>query len=717
MKKHFLIVFLFFVSLNLFSVNLRTVAVFDLTARDSMSHTADIDGLTHILKVAGIPFVITDSWITASQYQVVLVSGTFFKYDSTSILTLAGWEESSIQSWIYNGGIMVAPNMKDAALFNCFGISSVTWAENRHHIVFNTSLGDPSMRWLNDSLEQNICLGKDNLPTVISSRAYVTSTATTLATYESLDSAAVTKNQWGLGRAYALGVSYKNMIALPQISKDEEAQRTWSNGFEPTMDAWILFIKGIVANEIPNSVWLHTSPYDSKSSLIITHDIDAATSYDTMHYYADYEKSIGVSTFYFCTTHYIQDGWLSPFYNQTNIGKIQYVMGQGHTIGSHSTSHFWDFDSLYVPFDAGIGLGNYTTSNYQPYAYPYSASGTPRTTGATVLGETQLSRQLLQQDLGVPIRSFRSGYLCNNRDLIRGLDTVGYTYNSTYSANDVLTNFPYRDRKFRNYRSKMSKIWELPMTLSDVFNSDHITGANYLQKEAIWIDVVNRNMANYAPTVILIHPTRYYKLFAEQLLVNQLDPKVDIVNFETYADYWVERDSLRFTTTLLNGVLTILIPPSQVALLNASIPQSPISFVVDNGQSLTMIEVKDSLTGAPIQVVQSNWDNNGVIVHFAYYISGVTENSEKGKDEVTVNCFPNPFGKSTTIEVWQKETGTLNITIYDMYGQVVKNLVNKTVSPDIYKETFVSEGISAGTYFCKIQSGNKTIVKKLLITN
>ncbi len=717
MKKLLLLSFVFLLSLNLFPDNVRTVAVFDLTARDSMSHNADILGLEHLLKVAGIPYIVTPYWDTASRYHVVLATNTFFLHDSTFIPTITTAEEDSIKSWIFNGGVFVAPNMKDSALYACFGVSSVTWAENRHHIIFNTSLGDPTMRWINDSLEINISLGRDNLPTVISSRAFVTTTATTLATYESMDSASITRNDWGLGKAYALGVSYKNMITLPQMSKDEEAQRTWSNGFEPTSDAWILFIKGICINSIPNSVWLHTSPFDSKSSLMITHDIDAQTSYDTMHYYADYEKSLGISTFYFCTTHYVQDGWLSPFYNQSDISRIQYVMSMGHTIGCHSVSHVWDFDSTYIPFDNGIGLGNYTTTNYQPYAYPYNVAGTPHSIGVTVLGETQLARNLLQQDLGVPIRSFRSGYLCNNRDLVRGLDTVGYTYNSTYSANDVLTNFPYRDHKFRNYRGPMSKVWELPMTLSDVFASDHITGDNYLQKEAIWISVVNKNMANNAPTVILIHPTRYYKLFAEQLLINQLDPKVDLVNFETFADYWVQRDSLRFTTTLQNGVLTIWVAHSQAALLNSTWPSSPISFVVDNGQSLTSILLKDSLTGTPVANIQSNWDNNGKLVHFGYYISGVNSKEAAGNDAITVNCYPNPFSNITTIEVWQKETGMLNISVYNVYGQLIKTIANEKRSPGIYHDRFDAEGISTGTYFCKITTGNKSVVKKLMVTN
>ena len=70
--------------------------------------------------------------------------------------------------------------------------------------------------------------------------------------------------------------SLKNLIVTNQQNLDYNAHRFYSNGFEPTSDAVMLFVKGIYLAHAPRALWLHTSPYNSKTSLMITHDIDEA---------------------------------------------------------------------------------------------------------------------------------------------------------------------------------------------------------------------------------------------------------------------------------------------------------------------------------------------------------------------------------------------------------------------------------------------------------
>src|ERR1043165_3477418 len=135
---------------------------------------------------------------------------------------------------------------------------------------------------------------------------------------------------------------------------------------------------------------------------MVTHDVDATTAFESMSYYADYESSIGLSSTYLITTHYINDGALSDFYNPGSIPKVQYLQSKGHVIASHSVGHFVDFDiDTIVPL--GV-LGN-TPSTYLPYS-----SGTiGSTVGATVIGEVEVSKNLLEADLGATIRTFRAG--------------------------------------------------------------------------------------------------------------------------------------------------------------------------------------------------------------------------------------------------------------------------------------------------------------------
>ncbi len=673
----------------------RTIAILDLTTKNAETTDAEIYSVQHVLKVAGLSFITTADVNTAITYPIVIASSKL----GSATFTIA--EQDSLISFVNKGGILIAPTIFASSLHPLFGISGNTEATTRHRINFNTSLPNPAFRWLEDTLERNISLGSFNYPNVVSSNSFSTTTAVGLATYDD-NSTAITQNNYGLGKAYTLGVSFKNMILIPQLNKDFEAQRTYSNGFEPTSDAWILFLKGICIGQIPNSVWLHTSPYDSKASLIVTHDIDATTSYDTMHYYADFENSIGLSATYFVTTHYLEDGVLSAFYNSASIPKVDYLLDKGHKLASHSVGHFHDFDDeSHVPYGA---LGN-TTSNYAPYNGGLGQT----TTGATVLGETELSKHLLEADLGVNIRSFRAGYLCYHNKLVSALDTLGYTFNSTYSAGDVLTNFPYKNRKDRVSSGAPSSVWEIPMTISDVFNSNLMSPENYLEKQATWIDVVERNTRNYAPTVLLVHPTRYYKLFAEQGLISLLPSDVTTFDIETYGDYWLNRNSVTFTSKLQNDTLTVVIPHTLLPI------DTKISFIVDDGQSLSFIKAEDDL-GNPIAVIQSLWETNSVIIHFGNYTPlSIAEHSFSKENSVIFTCNPNPVSNTARVEVWQKTSGRLTIQLFDMMGKLVKTITNEGRHPGIYRETFDAANLASGTYFCKVSVDGESKVKKVIM--
>jgi hypothetical protein len=679
----------------------RTVAILNTTVRNSELNDGELYSAKHLLKVAGIPFIVTTNVDSAIMCPVVITSSKLQGITTTTE------EKDSLIAFVNRGGTLIAPNISDTYLYPLFGISNNFETDTRHYIMFDTVLMAPEFRWLDDSLEQTICIGRTTYTHTADSRNYTLSTATEMAHFED-GTPAIARNFYGSGRTYSLGISYKTMILLPQINKDDEAQRTWSNGFEPTTDAWIFFVKNICTIKIPNSVWLHTSPYNSKSTLILTHDIDAQTSYDTMHYYADYERSMNLTATYMCTTHYLHDDQMSAYFNPTGVSQIQYIMSQGMKIGSHSMGHFTDFD---IDTICPLGVLGNTTSSYTPYSHIDSSTTTfYRTVGSTVLGETEVSKNLLQSNLGIPIRAFRAGYLCYNVKLVTALDTLGYVFNTTYSANDVLTNFPYRNHFNRSSTGALSNVWEIPMTLSDVFMADRITSTNYPDKVNTWCKVIEKNTRNYAPTIILIHPTRYYKLFAEASMLNRLPDGVGVFDLETYGDYWLNRDALNFSTKLSNDTVTIVIPHASYLTLN-----SGISFVVDNGQSLSLIKAEDEYHN-PIPVFQTNWDNNGVLVHFGYYTPVSVPEINSDERDLYVNTFPNPFSDNSTIEVWLKQASHVNIAVYNTLGQLVRTIPSEYMSKGIHRIIFNADGLPTGTYFCRITTDSKSVVKKLMIS-
>ena len=82
--------------------------------------------------------------------------------------------------------------------------------------------------------------------------------------------------------------------------------------------------------------------------------------------------------------------------------------------------------------------------------------------------------------------------------------------------------------------------------------------------------------------------------------------------------------------------------------------------------------------------------------------------------------FPNPFNPFTTLQYKLPQNSYVDVTIYDMLGNVVYNLVNTNQSSG-YKSVQwnatnnLGEPVSAGVYLYKIQAGDFVATKKMIL--
>ena len=63
---------------------------------------------------------------------------------------------------------------------------------------------------------------------------------------------------------------------------------------------------------------------------------------------------------------------------------------------------------------------------------------------------------------------------------------------------------------------------------------------------------------------------------------------------------------------------------------------------------------------------------------------------------------PNPFGSMTSISFFAAEEGNVKLGVYDMLGNLVKELTNEDYSPGMYVLEFRPENIAPGTYFVRM---------------
>jgi hypothetical protein len=75
--------------------------------------------------------------------------------------------------------------------------------------------------------------------------------------------------------------------------------------------------------------------------------------------------------------------------------------------------------------------------------------------------------------------------------------------------------------------------------------------------------------------------------------------------------------------------------------------------------------------------------------------------------------YPNPFNPSTTIKYSVPQAAIVKVSVYDILGREILNLVNEEKLPGNYEVKFDGANLSSGIYFYRMQAGEYMIVKKM----
>ncbi|MBU0561092.1 MAG: T9SS type A sorting domain-containing protein [Bacteroidota bacterium] len=78
--------------------------------------------------------------------------------------------------------------------------------------------------------------------------------------------------------------------------------------------------------------------------------------------------------------------------------------------------------------------------------------------------------------------------------------------------------------------------------------------------------------------------------------------------------------------------------------------------------------------------------------------------------------FPNPFNPSTNIEFQIPQNSFVNLSVYNSLGQKVTELINSNLSIGKYTVKFSADNLPSGLYIYKLQVGNFSSVKKMMLT-
>ncbi len=136
-----------------------------------------------------------------------------------------------------------------------------------------------------------------------------------------------------------------------------------------------------------------------------------------------------------------------------------------------------------------------------------------------------------------------------------------------------------------------------------------------------------------------------------------------------------------------------------------------VAFVVAAGEDLNSIRA--SVQGARIKYLEE-------------IITNINDNEKVIPDIFMLHQnYPNPFNPSTKIKYSIPQTdGHINgaarseltsLIVYNILGNRVATLVNELKAPGMYEVEWNAEGLSSGVYFYRLQTGEFSSVKKLIL--
>ncbi len=88
---------------------------------------------------------------------------------------------------------------------------------------------------------------------------------------------------------------------------------------------------------------------------------------------------------------------------------------------------------------------------------------------------------------------------------------------------------------------------------------------------------------------------------------------------------------------------------------------------------------------------------------------------ESIKDFSLDQNFPNPFNPSTMISFAIPNQTDVRVSVYNLIGEEVAELLNKSLSAGFHQVTFDASNLSSGLYFYRISAGSFVDAKKMIL--
>jgi TctA family transporter len=77
--------------------------------------------------------------------------------------------------------------------------------------------------------------------------------------------------------------------------------------------------------------------------------------------------------------------------------------------------------------------------------------------------------------------------------------------------------------------------------------------------------------------------------------------------------------------------------------------------------------------------------------------------------------YPNPFNPTTTINFSLAKASNVKLTVYNILGQQIRTVVDTRMNAGQQSIVFDASKLASGVYFYRLEAGDFSAVKKMLL--
>ena len=126
-------------------------------------------------------------------------------------------------------------------------------------------------------------------------------------------------------------------------------------------------------------------------------------------------------------------------------------------------------------------------------------------------------------------------------------------------------------------------------------------------------------------------------------------------------------------------------------------------YLVIDGDAIDMNEESATTISSVVEYVSI------VVGNVDSYLSPVPEAFGLG------SAYPNPFNPTTNLELALNQEGMVNMSVFNIRGQVIDVLVDGNMKAGYHNVTWNADGVSSGMYFVRVETGANVAIQKLML--